>query len=92
MINFARKYLMVEEVSKKQPIVLQYGMAKKSYFDMNEEERKEAAAKAFERVKEEAFSRGLPIIYGKKGYVIAEYVDGSRFVRENGKNIRPYYD
>lgn len=82
---------MVEEAFKTQPIVLQYGIAEKSYFDMNEDERKQAAAKAFERAKEAAFTRGLPIIYGEKGYVIAEYVDGSRFVREGGKDIRPYH-
>jgi hypothetical protein len=83
---------MFEETVKTQPIILQYGIAEKSYFDMNEDERKQAAAKAYERAKEAAFTRGLPIIYGKKGYVIAEYVDGSRFIRENGKNIRPYHD
>lgn len=82
---------MFEEAVKKQPIILQYGMAEKSYFDMTEEERKEAALKAYEHVKREAFSRNLPIIYGKNGYVIAEYADGSRFIREGGENIRPYH-
>ena len=82
---------MFEEAVKKQPIILQYGIAEKSYFDMNEEERKQAASKAYERIKEAAFTRNLPIIYGEKGYVIAEYADGSRFIREGGENIRPYH-
>lgn len=57
---------------------------------MNEAERKKAAATAFERAKEAAFTRGLPIIYGKHGYVIAEYADGKRFIRKNGKDVNPY--
>ncbi len=28
------------------------------------------------RVKEQAFSKGLPIYYGKDGKVVAEYADG----------------
>jgi hypothetical protein len=72
------------------PITLLYGLAEKSYFDMNEAERKQAAAAGLQRAKEAAFTRGLPIIYGENGLVIAEYLDGRKFVRENGKDIRPY--
>jgi hypothetical protein len=72
-------------------VTLLYGIAQKSYFDMSEAERKKAAAMAFERAKEAAFTRGLPIIYGEDGCVIAEYSDGRRFVRENGKDLRPYH-
>ena len=70
---------------------LLYGIAAKSCFDMTEAERKKAAATAFERAKEAAFTRGLPIIYGENGYVIAEYSDGRRFVRERDKDLRPYH-
>lgn len=72
-------------------ILLLYGLAKKSYFDMNDEERFEASKAASERAKEAAFTRGLPIIYGENGLVIAEYANGQRFVHENGKDIRPYH-
>ena len=82
---------MMNDIEKQENITLLYGIAEKSYFDMTTEEREEAAAKAFERIKEAAFTRGLPIIYGRDGYVIAEYMDGKRFIRENGKDIRPYY-
>lgn len=71
-------------------ITLLYGIAEKSYGDMTPEEKQKVAAAAFERAKEAAFTRGLPIIYGLNGLVIAEYVNGKRFVRENGKDIRPY--
>ena len=82
---------MFEDYIKTEPILLQYGIAEKSYFDMTVDERKEVAALVFERAKEAAFTRGLPIIYGENGYVIAEYADGRRFIRENNKDNRPYY-
>jgi hypothetical protein len=77
----------------KEPVKLRllYGIAEKSYFEMTDTERTVAAAKGFERAKEAAFTRGLPIIYGEQGYVIAEYADGRRFIRENGVDIKPYY-
>lgn len=73
-----------------QEIRLQYGMAKKSYFEMNEMERKEVARLALEKAKFDAFSRGLPIIFSIDGLIIAEYANGERFIRENGKDIIPY--
>ncbi len=82
---------MATEIEEQKSITLLYGIAEKSYFDMTTHERKQASATAFERIKEAAFTRGLPIIYGENGFVIAEYVDGKRFIRENGKDIRPYY-
>ena len=71
-------------------VLLLYGLAKKSYFDMNDEERNEASKAASERAREAAFTRGLPIIYGESGLVIAEYANGKRFVHENGKDVRAY--
>ena len=81
--------VLVESPQKE--ISLMYGLATKAYADMSLEERLEASLKALERAKEAAFTRGLPIIYGENGYVIAEYLDGKRFIRENGENIKPYY-
>jgi hypothetical protein len=77
----------------KEPVKLRllYGIAEKSYFDMTSQEREVAAAKGLERAREAAFTRGLPIIYGENGYVIAEYADGRRFIHENGVDIKPYY-
>ena len=86
-----KKASMIKDIEKQDKITLLYGIAEKSYFDMTTEDREKAAAKAFERIKEAAFTRGLPIIYGRNGYVIAEYMDGKRFIRENGKDIRPYH-
>ena len=67
------------------------GLPKKSYFDMDDEERYQASKAASERAKEAAFTRGLPIIYGENGLVIAEYANGHRFVHANGKDIQPYH-
>jgi hypothetical protein len=70
---------------------LLYGIAEKSCFEMNESEWKQAASKALERAKEVAFTRGLPIIYGENGYVIAEYSDGKQFIRKDGKDTIAYH-
>jgi hypothetical protein len=82
---------MFEAEAPQQEILLMYGMAEKSYSDMDEAERLAVALAAAQRAKEAAFTRNLPIIYGEGGYVIAEYADGSRFIRENGENLRPYH-
>ncbi len=74
------------------PFTLLYGMAEKSCFDMTQDEWKQAAIKALERAKEAAFTRGLPIIYGENGHVIAEYADGRRFIRKRDQDIAPYYE
>ncbi len=58
------------------PVLVNYGGAEKSSFDMTPEEFKIASNSIFNRAKEKAFSKGLPIYYGKKGKVIAEYADG----------------
>jgi hypothetical protein len=81
---------MVLDLKEPTQLKLLYGIAEKSYFEMSDREREIAAAKGLERAKEAAFTRGLPIIYGEQGYVIAEYADGHRFIRENGVDIKPY--
>jgi hypothetical protein len=58
------------------PVLLTYGGAEKSSFDMTPEEFSNAAKAILRRVKEKAFYKGLPIYYGKDGNVIAEYADG----------------
>ena len=57
-------------------ILLRYGAAKKSSFEMNKEELEQAAVSIVRRAKEKAFSKGLPIYYGKYGKIYAEYPDG----------------
>lgn len=59
------------------PILLRYGGAKKSSFEMNEEELEQAAASILRRAKEKAFSKGLPIYFSRDGKVYAEYSDGT---------------
>ncbi len=51
------------------PIYLRYGGAKKSSFEMTAEELGQAAISILRRAKEKAFSRGLPIYFGKEGKV-----------------------
>ncbi|MCU0346538.1 MAG: hypothetical protein MUC59_06330 [Saprospiraceae bacterium] len=82
---------MTEQELIKKDITLLYGIAEKSIFSMTAEERKAAASIALQRAKEAAFTRGLPIIILEKGKVIAEYANGNRFVRVNGKDIEPWY-
>ncbi len=81
---------MFEDIEVKPKFTLMYGIAEKSLAEMTDSEQKIAFSKAYVRAKEAAFSRGLPIIIGKNGLVIAEYSNGQKFVRENGKNIRLY--
>lgn len=59
------------------PILLRYGGAEKSIFEMNNEELKKAAISILRRAKEKAFSKGLPIYFAKDGKVYAEYADGN---------------
>lgn len=58
------------------PLYLRYGGAKKSTFEMNDEELQQAAQSILRRAKEAAFSRGLPIYFSKEGVLMAEYPDG----------------
>ena len=71
---------MVEDKSAYEPILVNYGGAKKSVFDMTSEEFKEASENIIRRAKEKAFSKGLPIYIGVDGIVYAEFVDGRREV------------
>lgn len=58
------------------PILLRFGGAKKSSFEMNKEELKAAADSILNRAKEKAFYKGLPIYFADKGRLMAEYADG----------------
>ena len=62
-----------------------YGGAEKAFSEQTEEEQKVSLVKTFENAKEKAFSRGLPIIWGKNGKVISQYQDGSMFLIIDGK-------
>jgi len=55
---------------------LRYGGAKKSAFEMNDEELEQAAKSILRRARESAFSKGLPIYFSIDGRVMAEYPDG----------------
>ena len=59
-----------------EPILLRYGGAKKSSFEMSQEELEQAAISILHRAKEKAFSKGLPIYFSKGDKVYAEYPDG----------------
>ena len=60
-----------------EPILLRYGGAQKSIFEMNTEELEQAANSILRRAKEKSFSKGLPIYFSKDGKVYAEYADGN---------------
>ena len=69
-----------------------YGLADKPLHEMTKEERQKSAADALVIIRYNAFSRGLPIFYGKNGLIIAEYSDGRRFLVEDHKITEPYND
>ena len=66
-------------------IPILYGGAKVPFQLQSEEEKKQANLRTMERVKEKAFSRGLPIIWGRNGLVVAEYANGNKVLVIDGK-------
>ena len=58
------------------PILVRYGGAEKSIFEMDQEEVQQAADSIVRRAKEQAFSKGLPIYFSKGGVLMAEFPDG----------------
>jgi hypothetical protein len=58
-----------------QPILVTFGGAKKSCFDMSQGGWAEAAANIVRRARVKAFSKGLPIYYGEDHKVYAAYAD-----------------
>ena len=74
---------MLNQGNTSLPILLNYGGADKSVFDMNMEEFERAAQAIRNRAMEKAFSKGLPIYISKEGKVVAEYADGHFEVVEN---------
>jgi hypothetical protein len=71
---------------------LMHGHAEKVFTEMTEEELDKAHAEIGKQVRKKAFDLGLPIYYGEKGLVIAEFSDGRKFVIENLQVVRPYND
>ena len=53
-----------------------FGGAEKPVEEMNEEEQELAAEQVYLKVREAAFSRGLPVIIEKEGQTIREFADG----------------
>lgn len=53
-----------------------FGGADKPIEEMNEEERNHAAMQVYQKVREAAFSRGLPVIIKRNGQVVKEFADG----------------
>lgn len=53
-----------------------YGGAEKPVSQMSREEFEKAAQTVYSKVREQAFSRGLPVVIGRAGQVIKEYADG----------------
>lgn len=64
------------EEQKYDPILVRYGGAKKSIFEMDNDELQKTAESIVRRAKEQAFSRGLPIYFSKGGVLMAEFPDG----------------
>ncbi|GAA4458833.1 hypothetical protein GCM10023189_31720 [Nibrella saemangeumensis] len=62
--------------AESKPIMPLYGGATKTIREMNEEDFARIAEAVMAKVKEQAFSRGLPIVYERNGHVIEEYADG----------------
>ncbi len=60
-----------------EPILLRYGGAHKSSFEMGQDEFQAAAISIVRRAKEKAFSKGRPIYFSKEGKVCAEYAGGN---------------
>ena len=68
------------------PLLVRYGGASKSSFEMNAEELKSAADSILRRAKEKAFYKGLPIYYANKNAIIAEYADGRKLIVKKIEN------
>ncbi len=65
------------------PILIRYGGAGKSSFNMNAAELDQAASSILRRAREKAFYKGLPVYYVSKGKIVAEYSDGRIAVVKN---------
>lgn len=51
----------------------------------NSEQLKTSSIEKLNRVKEKAFMRGLPIIWGANGKIVAEFANGDKFLVIEGK-------
>ena len=59
-------------------LFLNYGGSEKSSFEMDAVELAEAARQVLARVRERAFSKGIPVYYEENGQIVAEYADGKK--------------
>lgn len=69
------------------PLLLRYGGAAKSSFEMNSSELDQAASSIMRRAREKAFYKGLPVCYAENGKVLTEYPDGRIEVVKNSNNV-----
>jgi hypothetical protein len=77
---------IIKSFHKHKPTYLEFGVAKKSLFDMTADERREVGEVIVKRVKENAFSKDLPIFFNDQGIVYAEYPDG-RIEKANNEEL-----
>ena len=67
--------LLADDASQSTILPL-FGGAKKPIEAMSEVEQEKAAEQVYLKVREAAFSRGLPVIVEKEGQTIREFADG----------------
>ncbi len=70
--------LLVNDESdvKKIVIVSLYGGSQKTVQEMTPDDFRSASDAVLTKVREQAFSRGLPIVYEVSGHTVREYPDG----------------
>lgn len=68
---------ILDDATPDVPVILPlYGGAKKPVEAMTDEELNQASEQVYAKVREQAFSRGLPVIVKRNGQVVREYADG----------------
>ena len=68
--------ILEDEMPDAPAILPLYGGAEKPVSQMSREEFDAVAQIVYDKVREQAFSRGLPVVIGRAGQVIKEYADG----------------
>jgi hypothetical protein len=85
-LRISKRKKIIKSFHKHKPNYLQFGVAKKSLFEMTVDERREAGGVIVKRVKENAFSKDLPVFFNEQGVVYAEYSNG-RAEKANNEEI-----
>ena len=74
--------------------LVEYGTAKKDWWEFTEEDIKNAQDKIYKRVRERAWAVGSPVYYSVGQLVIAEYPGGKKMVVEKTDGVeteKPYH-